>query len=110
VLARYGKTITPAAQRAALGKRPLDCWAAVAKELDIPAAPETLLEETEQVLAPRSNPLHHSHRRLACARTARFMPVPRQDRQRRAADKRGGDMGCGAGGSIPGCCPVLRGC
>lgn len=55
VLQRYGKTLTQAAHRAALGKRPLDCWRDVAAELGLQGqvTPEQLVAESEPLLAAR---------------------------------------------------------
>jgi hypothetical protein len=55
VLQRYGKQLTQQAQRAALGKRPLDCWTDVAAELGLSetVSAEQLVAETEPLLAAR---------------------------------------------------------
>ena len=55
VLARYDKQLTQAAQRAALGKRPLDCWRDVAAELGLQGvvSAEQLVAESEPLLAAR---------------------------------------------------------
>ncbi|KAG2426248.1 hypothetical protein HXX76_013006 [Chlamydomonas incerta] len=53
VVERYGKELTLEAQRAALGKRPLECWASVAEILGLPVPAEQLLAETEPLLAAR---------------------------------------------------------
>lgn len=53
MLARYGAELTKDAHRAALGKRPLDCWREVAAvlKLDVPA--QELLDATEPLLRAR---------------------------------------------------------
>lgn len=53
VLSQYGKTLTPEAQRAALGKRPLDCWRDVARVLQLDVSAQTLFDETEPLLSQR---------------------------------------------------------
>jgi hypothetical protein len=55
VLQRYGKQLTQQAQRAALGKRPLDCWRDVAAILGLSdtVTAEQLVAETEPLLAAR---------------------------------------------------------
>ncbi|GLC66519.1 hypothetical protein PLESTF_000439300 [Pleodorina starrii] len=53
VVSRHGKQLTLEAQRVALGKRPLECWADVAKVLGIEAPAEQLLAESEPLLAAR---------------------------------------------------------
>lgn len=55
VLQRYGKQLTQQAQRAALGKRPLDCWRDVAAELGLSetVSAEQLVAESEPLLAAR---------------------------------------------------------
>lgn len=55
VLQQYGKQLTQAAQRAALGKRPLDCWRDVAAELGLSGtvSAEQLVAESEPLLAAR---------------------------------------------------------
>lgn len=55
VLQRYGKQLTQAAQKAALGKRPLDCWRDVAAELGLAGTvtAEQLVADSEPLLAAR---------------------------------------------------------
>lgn len=50
VLAAHGKQLTAAAHRAALGKRPLDCWEAVRGELGIQASAQELVDASEPLL------------------------------------------------------------
>jgi riboflavin kinase len=63
VLARHGKALTPEAQRAALGKRPLCAWEALAKELGLDVPPQQLVDESEPLLTARWVPCqpHHPH-------------------------------------------------
>eukprot|EP00879_Flechtneria_rotunda_P032054 GHRR01035204.1.p1 GENE.GHRR01035204.1~~GHRR01035204.1.p1 ORF type:complete len:375 (+),score=85.29 GHRR01035204.1:585-1709(+) len=53
VLAKYGCTLTKEAQRAALGKRPLDCWRDVAKILKLDVTAQQLFDESEPLLIAR---------------------------------------------------------
>ncbi|KAG2486461.1 hypothetical protein HYH03_014908 [Edaphochlamys debaryana] len=53
VVARHGRVLTPEAHRVALGRRPLECWSAVAKVLDLAVPPEQLLAESEPLMAAR---------------------------------------------------------
>lgn len=55
MLQRYGKQLTQAAQKAALGKRPLDCWRDVAAELGLAGTvtAEQLVADSEPLLAAR---------------------------------------------------------
>lgn len=61
VLARYGKELTHEAHKAALGKRPLECWQAVSKLLDMPVDGAALLAETEPMLTDRYEGESASH-------------------------------------------------
>lgn len=67
VLQRYGKQLTQQAQRAALGKRPLDCWRDVAAELGLSetVSAEQLVAESEPLLAARC--VDAGSRRRLCA-------------------------------------------
>jgi beta-phosphoglucomutase-like phosphatase (HAD superfamily) len=54
VLARYGKELTPDAQRAALGKRPLCAWRDVAAAVGLEGVPaQQLFDESEPLLEAR---------------------------------------------------------
>ncbi|MEW5305405.1 MAG: hypothetical protein WDW38_011321 [Sanguina aurantia] len=53
VLARYGKELTHEAHKAALGKRPLECWQAVSDLLGLPVGGAALLAESEPMLTDR---------------------------------------------------------
>ncbi|GBF97446.1 bifunctional riboflavin kinase FMN phosphatase-like [Raphidocelis subcapitata] len=53
VLARHGKELTPEAQRAALGKRPLCAWGDLAKEVGLEVPAQQLVDESEPLLEAR---------------------------------------------------------
>lgn len=53
VVARYGKSLTTEVMQAALGQRPAEAWAIVAKQLEIPRTAEELFAETEPLLDDR---------------------------------------------------------
>ncbi|KAF8063703.1 hypothetical protein HT031_003558 [Scenedesmus sp. PABB004] len=53
VLARHGARLNKEAQRAALGKRPLDCWRDVAAVLGLDVPAQQLFDETEPLLQAR---------------------------------------------------------
>lgn len=55
MLAVYDKQLTQQAQRAALGKRPLDCWRDVARLLGLEGrvSAEQLVAESEPLLSAR---------------------------------------------------------
>ncbi len=55
VLAVYGKQLTKEAQRAALGRRPLDCWCDVAKLLGLEGVVtgQQLFDQSEPLLTAK---------------------------------------------------------
>lgn len=50
VLQRYGKKLTCAAHKAALGKRPLECWRDVAAILGLDVPAQKLFDDSEPLL------------------------------------------------------------
>ena len=53
VLRKYGKELTKEAARVGVGKRPLECWAAIASELGIDAPAQELVDASEPELQER---------------------------------------------------------
>ena len=53
MLRKYGKELTKEAARVGVGKRPLECWAAIASELGIGAPAQELVDASEPELQER---------------------------------------------------------
>jgi uncharacterized protein YceH (UPF0502 family) len=53
VVGKYGKQLTKKVASAGIGKRPLDCWAIVAKQLALDASAQELVDQSEVELQQR---------------------------------------------------------
>ena len=53
IVRSHGKELSGEACAAAVGRRPLEAWAAVADQLQLPASPEELVAASEPLLRDR---------------------------------------------------------
>lgn len=52
-MAAYGKQLTKDVAQLGIGKRPLDCWAAIGDALGLPATAQELFDQSEPELLAR---------------------------------------------------------